>query len=118
MMPQMGTPVTFARGVALAIWRRPSLPSTRGAPTRARFGARPPRAIPPDLLDDLPYLENSTPDLLRALGAAASTSIAHVLARGVTLFTMMYCGLNWWFYRGVGVDTEKRDGDDPADEDK
>ena len=106
-------PLTFLRSSGVAMCRQPTA-ATRAPPTRARLVAR--RAIPPDLLDDLPYLDDSAPDLLRALGAAASTPVAHVLARGVTLFTMMYCGLNWWFYRGLGVDPEKRDGDKPEED--
>ena len=41
-----------------------------------------------------------------------------LVSRGVTLFTMFYCTLNWWLYRKVLEDYKTaKGGDDEEDDD-
>jgi hypothetical protein len=37
---------------------------------------------------------------------------AYFIGKGIILFTMMYCSMNWWHYRSARLRKEKEDKDE------
>lgn len=47
-----------------------------------------------------------TPDLLSVLN-----NNIYFIGKGITLFTMFYCSMNWYHYRNLRIESEKKDDD-------
>jgi len=45
-----------------------------------------------------------SPDIVDSLNTGA-----YFVGKGIILFTMFYCSMNWVYYRGMRIDAEKED---------
>ena len=45
-----------------------------------------------------------SPDLIDSINTSS-----YIIGKGIILFTMFYCSMNWIFYRGMRIDLEKEE---------
>ena len=60
--------------------------------------------------DSSSFVANVATDMLDA-----ST---YIVGKGIILFTMFYCSMNWWFYKRMREDIEKKNKKDENEDEK
>lgn len=54
-----------------------------------------------------------SPDIVDSLNTGA-----YFVGKGIILFTMFYCSMNWVYYRGLRIDAEKMEGNEKKNKKK